>query len=124
MENITSVKIMPVSKVFGNSHMMLTLPISEKAMTTEMLDIMHNSVDRWTDTENYGGYDSCEATLGIDIMSNGKKYFTLTVDVYFKDDDVPPETTVELLDLSPEFEEYYYNMAIRQFVENLKHFSK
>ncbi|MGN1106242.1 MAG: hypothetical protein ACI4RH_06285 [Huintestinicola sp.] len=123
MENITSVKIMPVSKVFDNSHMMLTLPISEKAMTTEMLDIMHNSVDRWLDTENYGGYDCYEATLGVDVLANGKKYFILTLDVYFKDD-VPPETTVEVLDLSPELEEYYYNMAIRQFVENLKHFNK
>ena len=124
MENITSVKVLPISKVFDNSHMMLTLPISEKAMTVEMLDIMHNSVDRWTDTKNYGGYNSCEATLGIDVMSNGKKYFILTVDVYFKDDDVPPETTVELLDLSPELEDYYYKIAICQLLDNLNHFGK
>lgn len=123
MKNITSVKVLPVSKVFNNSHMMLTLPISKKAMTAKMLDIMHNSVDRWTDTENYGGYDCYEATLGVDVLANGKKYFILTLDVYFKDD-VPPETTVEVLDLSPELEGYYYNMAIRQFVENLRRYGK
>ena len=123
MENITSVKVLPVSKVFDNSHMTITLPINEQAMSAEMLDIVHANVDRWLDTENYGGYDCYETALGIDVLANGKKYFILTLDVYFKDD-VPPETTVEVLDLSQELEEYYYKMAIRQLVENFKHFSK
>lgn len=123
MEKITNVKIMPISKVFDNSHMMLTLPINEQAMSAEMLDIVSYNVDRWLDTENYGGYDCYEATLGVDVLANGKKYFILTLDVYFKDD-VPPDTTVEVLDLSPELEDYYYNMAIKQFAENLKRYGK
>ena len=123
MEKITSVKVMPVSKVFDNSHMMITLPINEKAMTSELLDIKCRAVDHWYNTENYGGFKDYEAFLGIDVFTDGTKFFTLTFDVYFNNEE-PPDTTVEMLDLSPEIADYYYNMAIRQFVENLKHFSK
>lgn len=115
MENITSVKVLPVSKVFDNSHMMITLPINEKAMSAEMLEEYHRETDR-------GGFESCETTLQIDVFADGTKFFTLFVEKYYKDE--PSDSSGLYLDLSPELENYYYNMAIRQLVENLKHFSK
>lgn len=124
MENITSVKIMPAKKVFESTHMMLTLPITEKAMTAEMAEYTRDIIDRWSDTENYGGYSDFEATLSIDVYSDGTKYFSLTVDVYFNDEDEPPETSIEYFDLSPEIANYYYNMAVKQLAENFARYSK
>lgn len=116
MENITSVKIMPISKVFDNSHMMLTLPINEQAMSAEMLENYHRETDK-------SNFESCETTLQIDIFSDGTKFFTFNVEKYYSDG-CSDSSGLYLADLSPELEEYYYNMAIKQFAENLKRYGK
>lgn len=116
MENITSVKIMPISKVFDNSHMILTLPINEQAMSAEMLEEYHRETDG-------GGFESCETTLQIDVFADGTKFFTFNVNKYYSDGN-SDSSGLYLADLSPELEGYYYNMAVKQFAENLKKYSK
>lgn len=116
MENITSVKVLHVNKVFDNSHMTITLPINEQAMSAEMLEDYHRETER-------GGFESCETTLQIDIFADGSKLFTFNVEKYYSDCN-SDSSGLYLADLSPELEDYYYNMAIRQLLENLKHFGK
>lgn len=115
MEKITNVKIMPISKVFDNSHMMLTLPINEQAMSAEMLEDYHRETDK-------SNFESCETTLQIDIFADGTKFFTFFIEKYYKDE--PSDSSGIYLDLSSELEDYYYNMAIKQFAENLKNYSE
>ena len=116
MEKITSVKVMPVSKVFDNTHMMITLPINEKAMTAEMLEDYHRETDR-------GGFESCETTLQIDIFADGSKFFTFNVEKFYSDGN-SDSSGLYLADISPEIADYYYNMAIRQLAENLRRYGK
>ena len=115
MENITSVKIMPATKAFESTHMMLTLPITEKAMTAEMLEDYHN------ETDNYE-YDFCETSLQIDIHEDGSKFFMFFVEKYYNDG--TSDSSGLYLDLSPEIADYYYNMAVKQLAENLARYSK
>ena len=125
MKKISNVRVAKATanRAFYADHMIITLPITEKVMTAKMMEILHNSIDRFENPRSKYIIDSYETTLGIDVLSSGEKYFIFTVDVYFKGEE-PPETTIEFLDFPPELEKYYFNEAIKQLAINLNCYGK
>lgn len=115
MENITNVKTISAKRAFESTHMMLTLPITEKAMTAEMLELYHSEIDNRE-------YDFCEATLQIDIYEDDSKFCVFNVEKIYKDGNT--DTSGTYLELPPELKDYYYNMAIKQLAENLARYGK
>lgn len=123
MKKISNVRVAKASRAFYADHMIISLPITEKVMTAEMMEILHNSVDKFENPRSRYTVDSYETTLGIDVFSSGEKHFIFTVDVYFKGEE-PPETAVEFLDIPPELEKFYFNEAIKQLAINLNCYGK
>lgn len=117
METTTKTKVISHSNVFDSSRMTLVLPITEEAMSDEMLNEYHSEVDGYIDAPSFLG---AEANLKIEIYDDGAMFFSFHVERFYGDGG---SDGIEIpLELSPEVASFYYKMAIKQFTDNLNNY--
>lgn len=109
---------------FNDNKMSIMLPVDYEGMTGDMRKFYDNYGEFWDSHEDdtldvYGRFKDAEASLEIEVNSDGERCFLFQVYGIFENVTL---TEAIILNLDPEDAEFYYRKACEQVAENYQKF--